>query len=254
MPSFAIASRDLRSYLNSPRAGLVFTIFVGFLGLIFANLVARYNMAVMQASQGMGGEAPDINEFVRALFMNAQFILLFIIPGLTMGSFADEYKTQTIKLLQTSPVRSAEIVIGKFLALASLAFFMLVATLPFIVFLDLHGSPDVPMVATAYLGVYLMMLSQISLGMFISSVVSNQFFAFLLTIFTLFLLMIINFFAPGETANSWAGGFVNYIATATHLENFLKGLVTVKSLVYFIGTAIFFSLCSHLTFDSHRWR
>jgi ABC-2 type transport system permease protein len=250
--ALSIARRDFMGYLATPKAGVVFLLFLMFLGIIFGNYIGMYNEAYMK--QQMGGETPNLNDFLRAMFLNLNFILLFIIPAVTMGSFADEIRTHSAKLLYSAPVSSLEIVIGKFLALAAIMGVLLLASSVYPIFLLIHASPDPLMILSAYLGVFLLILSQLAFGMWISALTSSQFFAFLLTVFALFMLMIVNMLAPPESGAAGLAALATYVATPTHLEPFLKGLITVKSAAYFICTTIFFLTVTNIAFDSHRWR
>ena len=139
--TLTIAKRDLRSQLYSIRGGLTFWLFLIFSALFFRTFVVIY-MEMQQNAPMMGGQTPTLEQLMRAIFANAHFILLFVIPGVTMASFAEEKRTHSFRLLQTAPVSSLAIVLGKFIANAGLMFFVLLASLVYLLFLVKYGNPD----------------------------------------------------------------------------------------------------------------
>jgi ABC-2 type transport system permease protein len=193
-----IAWRDLRSYFASPKGAAIFFFFLGFMGFFFQNFVATF-VEMTQRAPMFGGEAPTLEQLLRALFYNLHFILILIIPAVTMSSFSEERRNQTIRLLQTSPVTATQIVLGKFLASAAVLAAVLLCSSVYPIFTKLYGNPDMGVILVSYLGIFLLMCSQVAFGLWVSSMTTNQFMAFLFTMFGLFLLLILNWIAPNIT-------------------------------------------------------
>ncbi len=248
-----IAMRDIRAFFNSPRAGAIFWFFLIFVGYFFQYFINLYLQMVERAPM-TGGQAPQLEELMRALFQNCNFILLLIIPAITMATFSEEKKNQTLRLLQTSPVTSWQIVLGKFLASMGLMFLVLFASCVYPMFLVKYGTIDVGPLVTGYLGLFLLMAAQIAFGVWISSMTQNQFMAFLLTMLGLFFLMILNVATPNIASGGGLEEAFKYIAYGGHLESFYKGLITVKDTVYFILFISLFLFFTNVVLDSQRWR
>ena len=171
-----------------------------------------------------------------------------------MASFAEEKKSQAIRLLQTAPVTATQIVIGKFLAAAGLIGLVLVASSVYPLFIAKFGNPDVGVILTSYLGLFLLMCSQVAFGLWISSMTNNQFMAFLFTMFGLFLLLILNWIAPNITAGGTLEAVVRWIASTDHLDVFFKGMLTVSDVTYFLCFIATFLFLTNVVLDSQRWR
>lgn len=248
-----IAGRDLRSLFNSPKGGAIFFFFLFYIGLFFNNFVSTF-IEMQQRAPMMGGTAPTIDQLLKALFYNLHFILIFIIPAVTMATFAEEKKTQVFRLLQTAPVSPMQIVFGKYLAALAVMTLALAASAAFPLFITVYGEPDIGVILTSYLGIFLLIAAQIAFGLWVSSMTNNQLVAFLFTVFGLFLLIILNWLAPNLSGGGVTEGFLKYIASSEHLDVFFKGLITVKDVTYFVCFAALFLFFSNVVLDSQRWR
>lgn len=249
----AIAQRDLKAYFASPKAPAIFWFFLIFMGFFFNNFVGMFMQMTSQAPM-MGGQAPTLEQLLKALFYNLHFILLLVVPAVTMASFSEEKRNQSIRLLQTSPCTALEIVIGKFLAAASLMTLVLLASAVYPLFTITHGNPDKMIIVTSYLGLFLLVCSQIAFGLWVSSMTSNQFMAFLFTMFGLFLLLILNWMAPNLSGGGLTESVMKYIANSDHLDAFFKGTISVGHTVYFLVFTAMFLFFTNVTLDSQRWR
>jgi ABC-2 type transport system permease protein len=117
-----------------------------------------------------------------------------------------------------------------------------------------YGNPDTSLVLTAYLGVFLLMCSQLAFGLWISSMTSNQFMAFLFTMFGLFMLLILNWAAPKITSEGISEKVVKYIASTDHVDVFFKGMLSVQDTMYFLCFTATFLFFTNVVLDSQRWR
>ncbi len=249
-----IARRDLKSYFTSPKGAAIFFFFLLFMGFFFRSFIATFIKAEQQ-SQQMGGSGLSLEQLVRALFANLHFILILIIPAVTMSTFASEKRSQSIRLLQTAPISATQIVLGKF---ASSAFFMLlvlIASTAYPIYTVIYGNPDTGIIISSFVGVFLLMCSQLAFGLWISSLTSNQFLAFIFTMFGLFMLLILNWAAPSiSTEGSWVQSAMQYIASTDHFDSFLKGSINIKDTLYFVLFTASFLFLTNVSLDSQRWR
>ena len=251
--ALAIAKRDFKAVFCSPKGGAIFFFFLIFMGIFFLSFIFTFE-EMQQRAPMMGGQAPTLEQLLKALFYNLHFILVLVIPAITMASFAEEKKSQAIRLLQTAPVTATQIVIGKFLAAAGLIGLVLVASSVYPLFIAKFGNPDVGVILTSYLGLFLLMCSQVAFGLWISSMTNNQFMAFLFTMFGLFLLLILNWIAPNITAGGTLEAVVRWIASTDHLDVFFKGMLTVSDVTYFLCFIATFLFLTNVVLDSQRWR
>jgi ABC-2 type transport system permease protein len=249
---FTIAKRDLQSYFSNLKGAAIFWFFLIFMGFFFQSFV--YTFVEMQQRAAMMGGAPTLDQLLTAMFHNLHFILLLIVPAVTMASFSEERRSQSIRLLQTSPVSPLQIVMGKFLACASLMALVLLASSVYPLFTVKYGNPDVGPILTSYLGIFLLMCAQVAFGMWISAMTTNQLMAFLFTMFGLFLLLILNWIAPNIPSGSGAEDLIKYLASTTHLDVFFKGMLTVSDVVYFLAFISLFLFFTNSVLDSQRWR
>lgn len=250
---FTIARRDILGYLSAPKAAAIFWFFLIIMGFFFWSLIYSFIEYQQKAAQ-MGGSAPALEEFLRALFYNLHFVLLLIVPAVTMSSFAEERRTQTIRFLLSAPLKPFQIVLGKYLALIGLMSIVLIGSFVYPVFTLYYGTPDAGPILTSYLGLFLLLCAQLAFGLFVSSMTTNQFLAFLFTMLGVFLLLILNWLSPSLSKGGTAGGVLKYLGSTTHIDQFFKGLITVSDVTYFLCFALIFLLFTMVSIDSLRWR
>ena len=121
-------------------------------------------------------------------------------------------------------------------------------------FIKAFGNPDGSLILTSYLGIFLLMCAQLAFGLWVSSMTTNQFMAFLFTMFGLFLLLILNWLAPSFNSGGLFEGLLKYIASTDHLDVFFKGMLTVNDVAYFVCFAALFLFFTNVVLDSQRWR
>lgn len=253
--SYMIA-KELRSLFVSPIAYVVIPGFLILSGFFFYDLLTSYARAVTFYQiyrNPMIMEQLNVNEFVLSpLFQNINVLLLLIVPLITMRLFAEEKRHGTDELLFTSPLTIGQIVAGK--ALAAMIFFLIiiVLTIPYPIILFKISNPDLGKTVSAYLGLFLVGISFISLGLFASSLTDNQLVAAVIGFSALLLFWIIGWM--GENTEGAIGNILQAVSLTKHFENFGKGMLQISDVVYFasfIGFWIFLTLRS---VGSVRWR
>jgi len=249
---WAIAQKELKGYFASPIAYIVIGLFALMFGYFFYALLVYFDRQAMQMAAG-GGQSVNVNEqLIRPVFLNANVIFLFVLPMVTMRIYAEEKRSGTIELLLTSPLTDFQIIAGKFAGAMALYAAMLAVTLPHVAVLFWFGNPEwIPIVVT-YLGLLLMGGCFISVGLLISSLTKNQIVAVMAT-FTVFLMLwVINWIASFTGPTTQA--VLNYLSITDHLDDFTRGVIDTKHLVYYVS---FIALGLYLTMqsvDSERWR
>ena len=246
-----IASKELRSYFSSPIAYVVVGLFSILFGYFFVASLSFFVRISMQG--GMGGPPINLNEFLlRPLFGNTAVILLFVLPMITMRSYAEEKQSGTIELLLTSPLTDFEIILGKFLGAMTLFGLMLGVTALHMGILFWYGEPELAPLLSGYLGLLLMGGSFISLGLLISSATKNQVVAGTITFAVLLLFWVISWMA--ESTTSTTQSVLAYLSILNHFEDFSKGVIDTTHLAYYLSFISFSLFMTAKSMDSERWR
>jgi gliding motility-associated transport system permease protein len=249
----AIAHKELKGYFASPIAYIVIGFFALLFGYFFYALLIYFDRQSMQAAGFGGANAVNINEsLIRPVFLNTTVINLFILPMITMRTYSEEKRSGTIELLLTSPLTDFQIIVGKFLGAMALYAAMLAVTLIHVSVLFAFGNPEWRPIVTAYVGLLLMGGCFISLGLLISSLTKNQIVAGMVTFAVFLMLWVINWIASftGPTTQS----VLNYLSITDHLDDFTKGVVDTKHLVYYLSFIAFGLFLTARSVDTERWR
>ena len=236
-----IARREIESYFSSPIAYAVTTVFTFISGLFFSNMLIHYvRQAAMADAQiqkfGRSDLQLDVPTVVLAqFFQNEAFLLMLAIPLLTMGLLTDERRKGTIELLMTSPVRSLEIVGGKFLGAFAFLALMLLPILPMSAFMGAGGSWEAGVLASGLLGLLLLGGAQIALGLFVSSLCENMLVSAIGTYGLIVSLQFID--TTGAAGDSlWLRLLGSMSFYARHL-NSTHGVIALADVVYFASWA-----------------
>lgn len=215
-----ITKRELHSFFDSLIAYIMLVLFLGFSGF-FTWLQGSDIFLIGQAS-------------LRPFFSIAYWTLFFFIPALTMRLLAEEKKTGTIELLLTKAISDRQVVIGKFLSTLALICIALLLTLPYVITVASIGNLDLGEVICGYLGLILMSAAYISIGLYASSITSNQIVAFLASLFIGLFFHIIFDVLKGS-ATGFIGEFFNMLSLSTHFESIARGVVDSKDIIYFLS-------------------
>jgi len=217
---WTIAKRELDSFFDSLIAYIMLVLFLGFSGF-FTWLLGMDIFLVGQAS-------------LESFFNVTYWTLFFFIPALTMRLLAEEKKTGTLELLLTKAVTDRQLVLGKFLSALVLVLIALGFTIPYVITIANIGNMDSGQVICGYLGMILMSAMYISIGLYTSSVTSNQVVAFLAALFIgLFFHIIFGIIAQQFTG--WTGEVFEALSVTNHIESISRGVLDSRDLIYFIS-------------------
>ncbi len=249
----AIAHKELRSYFASPIAYILIGLFAVMFGYFFYVFLMMFVRESEQMMQFGGGGGANVNQMmIRGLFQNTAVIILFVMPMITMRTYSEEKRSGTIELLLTSPVTDLEIIVGKFLGALALYGAMLVVTMFYIAILFRIGNPEWRPIVAGYLGLLLMGGCFLSIGLFLSSVTKNQIVAGFLTFATFLMLWIISWI--GESSGPTTRDVLNYLSITEHLDDFSRGIIDTKHIVYYLSFITFGLFLTAKSVDSERWR
>ena len=247
-----MAQKELRAYFVSPIAYVLLVFFALLFGYFYASSI-NYMVQMSMGQFGMGGpQIVNINEWmIRPLFGNTAVILLFLLPMLTMRSYAEEKRSGTMELLLTSPLTDLQIIMGKFLGAMALYALMLSLTLIHIGVLFWYGEPEWGPVLTGYLGLLLMGGSFISIGLAISSMTKNQIVAGVSTFAVLLLFWIINWM--GDASGTTTQSVLAYLSILEHFDDFSKGVIDTTHLTYYVSFITLGLFLTAKSMDMARW-
>lgn len=224
MNSFlAVFKRELKSYFATPLAYVFLVIF-----LVASGYLTFTTRGFFEARQA------DLQPF----FMNMPLLFILLVPATAMRLWAEERKVGSVELLFTLPITITQAVLGKFLAAWTFLAIALALTFPMVMTVAYLGNPDKGLIATGYLGSFLMAGGFLAIGCFFSALSKNQVIAFVLSLVACAILV----FAGMPTALNYAstilpGGFVSIlkgISFQDHFESLQRGVVQFKDLAFFV--------------------
>jgi ABC-2 type transport system permease protein len=219
---WTIAKRELASFFDSLIAYVMLLLFLGFSGF-FTWLYGSNIFFSGQAS-------------LESFFNVAYWTLFFFIPALTMRSIAEEKKTGTIELILTKAVSDRQLVTGKFLSTLMLIAVALLCTLPYVVTVSMLGNLDSGQVISGYLGLILMSAAYTGIGIFASSLGSNQIVAFL-TAHCIGLFFHIIYGVVATNLSGISGEVVSYLSLQNHFQSMSRGVLDSRDIIYFLSLA-----------------
>jgi ABC-2 type transport system permease protein len=253
-PVNAIVAKELRSYFVSPVVYVVGAVFLLIVGLLAYLYIVFTGAQAIQLMQVQGQAQVNLNDLVfRNLFTSIRFVLLIILPILTMRLFAEEKKLRTFEFLVTSPIRLSEIVAGKFMSvfLVFLALLGLTALIPLT--LSLFSDFDWYPIFTGYLGLVLLGALFLSIGLLASALTENQIVAAFVS-FGLLLLLWLMAGLGSLLGDTTAGQVISYLSFMEHYDHLVRGLIDTKDLVYFCSALVLMLFLAHRVVDSDRWK
>lgn len=234
----AIFRRELQSYLTSPLAYLIATVFWLISGFFFVSILLGPEGIIQQVSQrqqqGIPSSPVDVAyQFIKFYFGFLGSLVLFILPALSMGLYTEERKRGTLELLATSPVTNWVIAVGKLLG--SLAFFtlMIIPILGYEIFIFHFASPPVPpaIPLLAHAALILLAGAILSLGMFISSLTDSTIFAAIITFAVVLWLWVTDLIA--NRVSGPLGDVLEHISLLANYDTLVQGILDTTSLIVF---------------------
>jgi len=250
--ALAIAQKELKSYFASPIAYIMIGFFALLYGWFYVTILSWFLRQSMQMNQ-FGPQSVNVNQqMIRLLLQNVTILMLFVLPMITMRTYAEEKRSGTIELLLTSPLTDAQIIVGKFLGAMALYGVMLLVTTIHIAILFFYGRPEIKPILTAYLGLLLMGGCFISLGLFISSLTKNQIVAVMGTFAVFLFLWVINWI--GSFSGPSVEKVTSYLSIIEHFDDFAKGVIDTTHVIYYLSFITFGLFLTAKSVDSERWR
>ncbi|MFZ2905694.1 MAG: gliding motility-associated ABC transporter permease subunit GldF [Cyclobacteriaceae bacterium] len=236
--------KEFSSFLNSLIAYVVMGVFLTSMGLLMwvfpETSVMEYGYATMDT-----------------LFSLGPYVFIFLVPAITMRSFAEERKSGTMELLLTKPLTDWDIILGKFFACFLLVLFALLPTILYYFTISALGNPagniDTPGVIGSYIGLALLGGVFCAVGMVASSITSSQIVAFILAAFLCFILF--TGFESIASLNVWSANalLIKQVGMLYHFDALSKGLIDSRDIIYFLSVGAFMLLISKTILSARSW-
>ncbi len=234
-----IFRREFAAYFNSPIAYIFIIVFL------------VLNCGLFMTPFFLQGMA-DMRDF----FGNLPLFLIFFIPAVSMRLWAEDQRNGTFELLMTLPMKSSEVMLGKYFA--AMAFYMtaLIATLPIPIMLIVLGNPDVGAILSGYLGALLLGGLYMSVGIFTSGLLKDQISAFILGMLACFVLFLIGIPTVSATIDGWIGGLGSLLAESLglmgHYQSLQRGVLELGDLSYFLALTVVFLMLNNLWLEGRK--
>jgi ABC-2 type transport system permease protein len=242
---YSLYRKEIKSYLSSLIGYIfmgVFLIIAGLFIWVFPNInnILFSNLASLQG-----------------LFNTSMFLFLFLIPAITMRTFAEERRSGTLELLLTKPLTDLQLIAAKFLASLTLLVIALLPTLLYLISVYNLGSPpgNVDMGSTwgSYLGLVFLGATFISIGIFASSITSNQIVAFVVAAPLCFIMYFGFEFIYGFEILGRMGFYVKTLGIAYHYNSISRGVIDTRDILYFVSVSLIFLIATRITLLSRKW-
>lgn len=254
--ALVIAGKELKGYFVQPVAYVVLTVFVLLGGWFFFALLRRFDelievyMAMQRVPQLM--ELNLNSSVIEPLLHDLAIVLVILVPAITMRTFAEEKRSGTYEVLLTAPVRTGEIVAGKFIAAAIFVVIMVGVTWIFPLILIFFGDPEVGVMAAGYLGLAFLAVSFVAVGLFTSSLTQNQIIAAISCLGVLLLFYVISW--PAEVGGTNWDGLLRYLSLPEHFAVMVRGVIDTSDIVYFFSVIVVALFLTQRSVESARWR
>ena len=243
---FSLFLKEIRSFLSSLLGYVVILIFLAVLGLFLWVFPTDFNILDFGYAN------------VDGLFIIAPFVFLFLIPAVTMRSFADEKKSGTIELLFTRPLSDMQIILAKYFAAFALVVLALLPTLVYYFSVWHLGFPagniDSGGFWGSFIGLVLLGGAFVAIGIFASSVSENQVVSFLLAIIIsaflylgFELLYSLELFGPVDL-------FIKSLGISAHYSSVSRGVVDTRDVIYFLSIILLFLYLTNFVLARRKWR
>ena len=236
---FTIARHEVRRLFLSPLAWVILAVVQFILAWMFLQFIESF-VAMQSQLLGMEGTYGVTEVVASQLFGTGAFVLLLVVPLISMRLVTEERRNKTLPLLFSAPLSMTEIVLGKFLGLYAflLIQIMFIALMP--LSLLVGGGLDFGLFAAGLLGLALLFGSFAAVGLFMSTLTQHQTIAAVGTFGILLVFWLLDWARAGA-----AGGVLPYLSLLNHTEPFLKGVFDTRDILYhllFIGTFLALSV------------
>lgn len=242
---FTLFKKEIRAFLSSLIGYISICVFLLLVGLFLWILPTDSNIL----DNGYAG--------LDSLFSLTPWVFLFLIPAITMRSFADEKKAGTIEFLLTKPLTDLQIIFAKYFASITLVLFSLLPTLIYYYTIYKLGNPvgniDSGGTWGSYIGLFFLAAAFTAIGIFASSLSDNQIVAFILAVFLCFFFYIGFEYISALDIFGKMDDFILSLGINDHYTSMSRGVIDTRDMVYYLSIIGIFILLTKTTLESRKW-
>jgi ABC-2 type transport system permease protein len=228
----SLLKKEINEFFSTITGYIVVLVFLLAIGLFMWVFPGQYNVL----DSGYAS--------LETLFTLAPWIFLFLVPAVTMRMIAEEKKSGTMELLMTRPISDLQIVISKYLAALVLVLIALIPTLIYFYSLYQLGNPvgnvDVAGTVGSYIGLFFLAAIYVSIGIFASSLTSNQIIAFIIAVLISFFFYMGFDFLSGMWIFGGIDTFIVDLGINAHYKSMSRGVIDTRDIVYFLSVIVVF--------------
>ncbi|HJH61575.1 MAG TPA: gliding motility-associated ABC transporter permease subunit GldF [Bacteroidetes bacterium] len=242
---YALFKKEISNFLGSLIGIMVVVVFLLITGLFLWVFQSDFNVMTFGYAN------------LDSLFILAPWVFLFLVPAVTMRSFAEERRTGTIEMLLTKPLSDWQIVTGKYFAGVVLVIIALLPTL--IYYISVYqlslpvGNVDNGGFWGSYIGLFFLSATFVSIGLFCSSVTNNQILAFILSVFLCGFLYLGFDLIYSMALFGKVDLFIQQLGMANHYSSMSRGVIDTRDLIYFLSVIVLFLSLTKLTLSIRKW-
>ena len=237
--TFIVARRELGGYFATPVAVVFIVIFLALQGVLTFNLGNFFDR-----------DQADLVPF----FNFIPWVFLLLVPAITMRLWAEERRLGSIEMLLTLPITQTQAVVGKFLAAWAFCAIALLLTFPFVITVNILGSPDNGVIAAGYLGALLVAGCFLAIGSALSAATKNQVIAYVLGVAVCFVFAVASYPVVTDFLSRNAptlADIARHISVSERFNAFTRGIIALPDLVFF-ASFIGFWLFLNTVIVEHR--
>ncbi len=239
---FSLYKKEMQSYFFSPFAYVLIALFMLIFSFAFVTSIASIDSNVLKFS-------------FPGIFYDNFFFFIFIIPILTMRSFADERRGNTEVLLLTSPLSVGKIVMAKFLAVLTVFAIMMLATLFFPIYICCIGKIMWSSLICAYLGFFLWGMVCIAIGMLLSSLTGNAIISAILGEIIMEGTLLVDQIGGSALVNAYPylNSAISWISMQRRFVYFSQGMFRLEDLIFFLSATAVVICWNIIAIEKRRW-
>jgi len=235
----AIYKRELQSYFFTPLGYVFMGVFLLLTGIFF-----------------LSGNLLSMNADLGVMFDSMSFLFMLIMPLLTMRLLSEEKRARTDQLLLTSPLPVGAIVLGKYLAAVTVLALTVALTAPCVAILFAYGAPHAPLIASGYLGFFLLGASYVAVGILMSAVTESQLTAAVATFGVNLMIQFVESVGPSLDVPlmPWLPRAIGWVSLYDRYYAFTAGMIGAADLIYFVSFIAVLLFLTARVIDRRRWR
>ena len=234
-PIRTIARRELKALFDQPIAYILLVVFTGVNALLFFREVELYNAASL-----------------RPMLDFLPWLLLFLVPAVTMRALAEDLRSGTLEVVLSQPVTELELLLGKYCGQALFLLIALAITLTVPLGLALGTAPELGIVVAQYVGAALLVAGLAAVGVWASSVSQNQITAFIVGVFVMFLLIFVGLDQLLVGLPPRLGAIAGALGVLSHFSQLARGVIDLRDALYFVTLAALFLVLAYFSLLSRK--